>query len=201
MNIPTISISGKLLFQCQVLFFYEIPILFVCKNIDNELFLVYCDDIYELKYCIAKTTKDLLVKMLENQVSMDSLFAQAETKWVANVELFDKTCPAQMVDHFEEQTLPKKGAKYGKLDQEVQSFLIELKNGLFNEPFIKKSVIDVCFLISPHVRNLTKSINIEKKDDFIWPYLVNNSRNHLSEKRSIWTFGKSYTKEDLLCPT
>ncbi len=200
MNFPYISVAGKILHPCQVLFFYEIPILYVCKDIDNELFITYCDDIYELKYCIVRTSKDLLIKMLENQISMDSLFIQAETKWVANVELFEKTCSAQIVDHFEERALPKKGAKYGKLDEDVQKFLKELKDDLFNESFIKKGVIEVDFRTSPYVKNLTKLINIKKNDDSTWFYLTSNSRNHLSEKKSLWTFDKSYKKEDLLCP-
>lgn len=200
MNFPCISISGKILIPCQVLFFYEIPILFVCKDIDNELFLIYCDDIYELKYCIVRTSKDLLIEMLENQISMDSLFKQANPKWVANVELFEKTCSAQMVDHFEEHALPKKGAKYGKVDEEVQKFLKKLKDDLFNESFIKKGVIEVYFRTSPHFKKLTKLINIKKNDDSTWFYLANNSTNHLSEKKSLWTFDKSYKKEDLLCP-
>ena len=201
MNFPSISISGKLLFPNQVLFFYEIPILFVCKNIDNELFLVYCDDVYELKYCIVKTSKNLLVKMLENQVSMDFLFVHAESKWIANVELFDEKCSARMVDCFDVHALPKKGAKYGKLDEEVQKFLNKLNEDLFNESFEKKSVIDVCFLTSPRVKYLKKFVSVEKQDDSTWFYFANNSRRRLEEKKSLWTFDGSYKKENLLCLT
>ncbi|MCQ2088379.1 MAG: hypothetical protein MJZ37_10020 [Bacilli bacterium] len=113
---PKLKIEKEEINPIQVLFFYEIPILFVCMNNSKELFLVYCCDIDDLQYSIAQVDKNSLIQMLENQVAMDSLFISANKKWRANVELFDKVCTAQLIDSFEEDALPKKNAVYGRCD-------------------------------------------------------------------------------------
>lgn len=116
LKFPKIEIEKEALNPIQVLFSYEIPILFVCMNNSNELFLVYCCDIDELQYSIVQVDKKSLIQMLESQVAMDSLFINANKKWRANVELFDKVCTAQLIESFEEDALPKKNAVYGKCD-------------------------------------------------------------------------------------
>lgn len=113
---PKLKIEKEEINPIQVLFCYEIPILFVCMNNSNELFLVYCCDIDDLQYSIVQVDKNSLIQMLENQVAMDSLFISANKKWRANVELFDKVCTAQLIDSFEEDALPKKNAVYGRCD-------------------------------------------------------------------------------------
>lgn len=120
MIFPKLEIEKEELNPIQVLFSYEIPILFVCKNNSNELFLVYCCDIDELKYSIVQVEKKSLIQMLQNQVAMDSLFISATKKWSANVELFDEVCTAQLIDSFDEDALPKKNAMYGKCDLNEQ---------------------------------------------------------------------------------
>lgn len=116
LKFPKLEIEKEKLNPIKVLFSYEIPILVVCKNNLNELFLVYCCDIDELQYSIVQVEKKSLIQMLENQVTMDSLFISANKKWSANVELFDEVCTAQLIDSFEEDALPKKNAVYGRCD-------------------------------------------------------------------------------------
>lgn len=62
LKFPKIEIEKEALNPIQVLFSYEIPILFVCMNNSNELFLVYCCDIDELQYSIVQVDKKSLIQ-------------------------------------------------------------------------------------------------------------------------------------------
>ena len=137
MEIPKFILDGSLLTLKQHLFIYQIPIFFVCNDKDNNYFLVYCNDIDEMEYSIVQVTCELLVKMFDNQMSMDEIFKSATKKWRAKVLDIAGTC-AVRVDKFSEDDMPNKGAKYGQIDDCVKQFYEEIKKELSNHLFVKK---------------------------------------------------------------
>lgn len=127
METPSFIINGFRLSTKQVLFFYEIAVFFVCNDDLGKLYLAYCSDIDELRYSIVPVTRDNLIKMLDNEISMEGIFSSAPQKWKANIEDFDLPAMALGVAEFDKNDMPKKDAKYGKLDASVQEFLDKLK--------------------------------------------------------------------------
>lgn len=202
MIFPKIQVGDNVLKPKQVLFFYETPILFVCENIKKELFLVYCSDIDELQYTIALIEKKSLIEMLENFVSMDCLFISASGKWIADVVSFKEICYARNVDSFDVDSLPKKDAKYGALDESVQSFLQQLKEETYHLDYanmiVRKELV-ARFVTWPKARRLRKIVNFVGNDECVCLFSSNNAECSLKEKKSLWTIKESYEKEEL-CP-
>lgn len=131
MNVPKISVVGKLLDVRKVLFSYEIPILFICSTADESYFLVYCSDIDELIYSIAQTSLEKIISMLKNEIAMNVLFDESNEKYKLEVDDFAVSCEARSVNCFGEYETPKKGAMYGELTKSVQEYLNEILGGRY----------------------------------------------------------------------
>lgn len=197
MIFPNFIIDEKHLTPKQVLFFYEIPVLFVCNNDIGEFFLAYCADIDELQYSIAKVEKQSLIQMLDNEISMDSLFKKASKKWNANVILFDQACTAESIECFEEDNLPKKGAIYGSLDPEVEKFLHQIK---FNNSFEVKHILNAQFILNATRQRIQrKNFRFNNDSDIVEYSIYYRKENIRSKEKSTMTTKLSYKKEDLIC--
>lgn len=145
MNVPKISVVGKLLDVRKVLFSYEIPILFICSTADESYFLVYCSDIDELIYSIAQTSLEKIISMLKNEIAMNVLFDESNEKYKLEVDDFAVSCEARSVNCFGEYETPKKGAMYGELTKSVQEYLNEI-----SEIRCSKTHFSFISIISPH---------------------------------------------------
>ena len=145
MDVPKIRIAEKLLDVKKVLFSYEIPILFVCSIADESYFLVYCSDIDELTYSIARTSLRKIVSMLKNEIAMSVLFDESNEKYKLEVDNFTVSCEAQPVCCFNEFDTPRKDAMYGKLTESVNEYLNEI-----SEIRCSKTHFSFISIISPH---------------------------------------------------
>lgn len=65
----------------KVLAYYDGPLLFVNKDKEENYYLVYCCDVDEKEYVIAKTSVSELIDVLKNVKSISFVFRNAIMKW------------------------------------------------------------------------------------------------------------------------
>ena len=65
----------------KVLAYYDGPMLFVNKDKEENYYLVYCCDVDEKEYIIAKTSVSELIDVLKNAKTISFVFKNAIMKW------------------------------------------------------------------------------------------------------------------------
>ena len=53
---------------------FDIPLLFICSDKDNQKYLVLCSDSQELRYLVARIDNSILIKMLKSEITMKDAF-------------------------------------------------------------------------------------------------------------------------------
>ncbi len=127
MEIPNFIVDGVNLKLERILFFYEIPVFFVCNNGKKDLYLVYCSDIDELQYSIISISCNELIDVLDNKTPLDKVFHNSPRKFKVCVEDYSRPVTILETDEYVKDELPKEGAFYGKLDSEVKKYLEQLR--------------------------------------------------------------------------
>lgn len=125
--------------------FYEFehePILFVCENIDKELFLCLCSDIrYEQKWIISKTNIMILKMLVDNRIDIATAFLKQEKLFVNIMDLKgDEESVIINRSELDRLDLPKEGT-YVKDNDDNKTFvwkkelenIIMIMNKLFDK--------------------------------------------------------------------
>lgn len=127
-NIPFL---GNLVMD-YIIFEDGYPVLFVCKNDKNRLYLCDCCDIYaEQKWLIAPVTLKVLRQMFENKITIREVFELAEgyccvATWHKG-DLHEKYEIISAGD-FQSEDLPEKGAYIDAEDDEYADYIALLIN-------------------------------------------------------------------------
>ena len=129
-HMPEFQIYSFNVITDTILFYYERPILCLCKTPRDQYYLAYSYEPDNQAWILAQVSRAALIDMFNNKVSMDSVMQGSSEKWIGvEGKLFKKT------DTFNKDELPKKDAFYGK----VSSLELGLLNRLASEDAAIKS--------------------------------------------------------------
>lgn len=133
MNIPNPYFQGvpgvgdlefKYCFYCL-----ERPMLFVCTDNNNDYYLCSCYELFpELGWIIAKISTELLMDMINDNVSLADVFKQCNDKYIATWTNGDKYETIKKVENFDSEILPMLGAYLDMEDNEYGDFISELES-------------------------------------------------------------------------
>lgn len=155
MEIPNFIVDGVNLKLERILFFYEIPVFFVCNNGQEDLYLVYCNDIDELRYSIIPISCNKLIDVLDNKTPLDKIFHDSPRKFKVCVEDYSRPVTTLEIDEYAKDELPKEGAFYGKLNSEVKNYLEQLRTRSLSS-FTRVSVAKTFF--TNHIERIARCI-------------------------------------------
>lgn len=107
---------------------YEmIPLLFVCEDDDKNLYSIIRKYIDEEEYIIVQNKADDIVKMLNNEITMRSLFLMAEEYWdVTIVDGMEDTSDKKSISEIDMEELPPEDAYFGESTLESRRLAEEL---------------------------------------------------------------------------
>lgn len=97
----------------KVLIQFDVPLLFVCQN-RNQKYLVLCEDEEEGTYLCAKCNDSSLLKMLNQQISMDEIFRRNMKNLFLEYNCEEEIFHSKWIKtkDISEDMFPDKGAKF-----------------------------------------------------------------------------------------
>ncbi len=131
-NVPKI---GDLTMD-YVILDYDYPLLFVCRDGSDNLYLCDCCDTYkEQRWIIAPISKRSLIALLTNKLTLRAAFEQAEGNCC--VAVWSKEAPAEKytlisAKEFDPEDLPDKGAYLDADEGEFEDYIDRLIYMPFN---------------------------------------------------------------------
>lgn len=113
--------------------FYEFenePILFLCKDKMDNIYLCLCSDIrYGQKWVITKCTIDILKKAIEKDVDISSIFLHQKKAIIINMDLQGNENSFEIdTQNIDPLDLPKKGTYIKCNKAETRNYLTALEN-------------------------------------------------------------------------
>ncbi|MBR1702180.1 MAG: hypothetical protein IJ716_09535 [Lachnospiraceae bacterium] len=127
--------TGQLYLE-KILVSFDIPILFVCTNFEKKRFLCLNIDEESGKTVIAEINNNLLLFMLRNEITMESVFRKAEKGVViiadynGETEKID-TCLVN-ANEISADFLPKKGAYFEFSNKTITDYIAHLRKELID---------------------------------------------------------------------
>ena len=111
----------------KVLIQFDIPLLFVCQN-RNRKYLVLCEDEEEGIYLCAKCNDSSLLKMLNQQISMDEIFRRNMKNLFLEYNCEEEIFHSKWIKtkDISEDMFPDKGAKFTLKNKKIQDYIQEL---------------------------------------------------------------------------
>lgn len=107
----------------------ERPMLFVCTDNNNDYYLCSCYELFpELGWIIAKISTELLMDMINDDITLAYAFEQCNDKYIATWTNGDKYETIKKVEKFDSEILPMSGAHLDMEDNEYGDFISELKS-------------------------------------------------------------------------
>jgi len=107
---PSFHINSFKVTTDTILFYYEIPLLCLCKTARDIYYLAYCYEDLNEAWVLAQVSRTTLIDMFQNKIAMSDVFQNAKEKWIGTEDKL-----MQRVESFDESELPKKDAMYGKI--------------------------------------------------------------------------------------
>lgn len=124
---PAFIINNKKLYTEKILVEFQIPLLFTCKDEDNNKYIVECFDEDKMEYIISDTTNKDILDMLNKRCTMYELMKRGSKHWICyagqNLDL-DKI---EEVNEFTDDQLPVKDAYYEYPSKGVLEYMKELE--------------------------------------------------------------------------
>ena len=153
------KVNGKEIYKELDLLVFDIPILFVCKDDDNNRYLALCLDIDDAEYYLISITNHELKQMITGKMEIRECFINCKNFYFIRS---GKTVDCDEVtllsaDDLSDDELPDKGALFTIHNDEIDSFV----NGLDDSMCESIYVIQEKFS-SPTDRYHTKDFVIEE---------------------------------------
>lgn len=121
------DIDGKKLYIDYVIFEYDYPILFVCIDKNDDLYLCHCYEIRKKQeWIISKTNKKIIIDLLTNKLTIfDSLNSPFDENYIVTWSYEDKKekCYKVKFEDIDELNLPEKGAFYESEEHEFDEYI------------------------------------------------------------------------------
>lgn len=119
----------KLYLETNLVYFNEIPIFFVCSDLKNCYYLVLNIDINNLEYIIVESTKENILNMLTQKITMRDAILSSSFFWNIKTmsDIKDDIIEFKDIEEIDYDILPDKEAKYYIVDEDnIQNIVKKL---------------------------------------------------------------------------
>ena len=172
MNDYSFLIDGKKIYSEKTLVYYDLPLLFVCYDDENNKYLALCTDSDELSYILVMTSPERIIDMLDQKISMDCIFKESAHKWRIKSE--NSGDIVKIVNSFEDDELPEKGALFSLVDVSNKQYLEELRKFQFNR--------DNNFTETSFIRKLSSYFVLREKEiQYKSEIITDNSKEYIEK--------------------
>ena len=129
-------LEGKELYLDKgLVYFNDIPIFFVCSDIQKQYYLVLCIDIDDLEYVIVNVSKKNLLNMLTKKQTMRETLLNCESFWCvkAGEEVGNDIVELKRITEIDFDVLPIEGAMYEQMDEDDSVYIDRIGSEFLNE--------------------------------------------------------------------
>lgn len=131
------DIDGKKLYIDYIIFEYDYPILFVCIDKNNDLYLCHCYEIRgKQEWIISKTNREIIIGLLTDKITIfDSLNSPFGKNYIVTWSYEDKkeTCNKVKFEEIDEMNLPEKDSFYESEEHEFDEYIKILNKRINNK--------------------------------------------------------------------
>ncbi len=115
--------------------FNDIPIFFICRDNDRQLYLVLCSDLDQMEYIVVKQSVRSIWQMLIQKISMREALLDCETFWFIKSENSIKDDVVELLtnDKMDLDVLPIEGAMYEKISEEDSHYIEQITSEYLNQ--------------------------------------------------------------------
>ena len=153
---------GKLYME-RVLVMGNEPVFFVCQDQDNQRYLFTACNFYEYEYTFTKVSNETLLKMLNNKITMESVYRNSDLVYITYIEgdklMYSKLMPSMVL----ESKLPKKGEYFVLKNQNITEYIKILESSYKNNiPYnfgVWNNSVSIEVITNIIERKIVKSIN------------------------------------------
>lgn len=120
----------------QILVDYNnVPVYFICKDNQNQYYVVLCTDIDNEKYIITKTDINKLIKLLKQKITMRDLILSEKEFWevTAGESIEKDICKKKNISLIDLEDLPYENSYFKVVTTIHKKFLNELEDILFSQ--------------------------------------------------------------------
>ena len=116
----------------ELINFNDIPVFFICKS-NKNYYLALCFDVFDEKYIVIQVKRSLLLKMLDQKITMREIFHTVDSFW----EIVYGETPEQDlvkekdINDIDESVLPIEGEVYEVFDDDVKEYQEQLLTDSF----------------------------------------------------------------------
>lgn len=128
-------LEGKELFVDEVFVdFNNLPIYFSCKSGD-QYYLALCCEYENQDYILVNSSAKEIVEMLTAKITMRSTITKKAKHWVvvAGEDVSSDQISLINAPYLDEDVLPKDGAKYTIVTEQVKQYLKRIENELYSD--------------------------------------------------------------------
>lgn len=126
----TFKIDDKNLYMGYILFYYDGPIMFTCKDDDKNYYIAYLTDFDKINYYVAKVTPETLYNLLTDNITMYDAMLTHLDFWLIETsdDINGDTVTKLDYDKINKDILPKKESYLeGAFDERIDELINTLK--------------------------------------------------------------------------
>lgn len=116
----------------KILLALDVPIFFVCTDCEANSYLCLCIDVEIGQYVIAEVKHEQLLKLLCNEVPMETVFRNCKNRvvYITEYNFNDNCMMSNIVDvtDLSEDLLPDKGEYFEVNNEEIDEYITYLKS-------------------------------------------------------------------------
>lgn len=158
------SVEGTFLYLEQVLVTFDVPIFYVCRDTLGCRYSVLCLDSDEGEYLISQVSRENLIDMLEDRITLRDFAKAGTSTWrVRCGESYDSDV-SERLKVIPEEDLPESGAYYELgYQNDIKDYLHLLKSEL---PYASSFALGCTCIIDQVIDNYMNKIKVD--DTYYW---------------------------------
>lgn len=143
-----------------LVFFNDVPLFFICRNDENQRFLILCTELEQFEYLIVQMDLSNLRNMLLQKCTMRNAILNGEMFWkvVSGNTIENDFCEAIDKSKIDLSLLPNEGALYKKVFQEDEDYIKQIESEYLKR--LKFDAIDEINVLINSTDILTENLNI-----------------------------------------
>ena len=126
---------------------FDVPLLFVCKDVTDKRYLILCIDEEEGQYLCLQISNQILLKMLNNHITMAETFKQPGTRdnFLISYNFSEHKFEGKYIDvkNVKSDMLPDEGAYFQLCNKKINEYIKILSNevnSLYQAIVIKRNL-------------------------------------------------------------
>lgn len=125
--------------------FNSTPVLFLCRDKEENIYLVLCIDIDDLEYIVVKQSISIVWKMLTQKISMREVFLNCQSFWkiTTGENIPDDTIELLDIKFLDTTVLPLEGAMYETIGEDDVVYIEKLTSDYLNQTKFNKLEVSV----------------------------------------------------------